>query len=55
MRQPASIGGSGSTYLYGFLDAHYKVGMEKEKVIELAKQAVTLAITRDGASGGCVR
>merc|ERR1712218_75634 len=55
VRQPASIGGSGSTYLYGFLDAHYKEGMEKEKVIELAKQAVTLAITRDGASGGCVR
>merc|ERR1711976_1047275 len=55
VRQPASIGGSGSTYLYGFLDAHYKEGMDKEKCVELAKQCVTLAITRDGASGGCVR
>lgn len=55
IRQGASIGGSGSSYLYGFLDAHYKPGMDKEKCVELAKQCVTLAINRDGSSGGCVR
>jgi 20S proteasome subunit beta 1 len=55
VRQAASIGGSGSTYLYGFMDAHYKPGMEKEKAVELVKQSVTLAINRDGSSGGCCR
>merc|ERR1712029_251692 len=32
VRQPASIGGSGSTYLYGFLDAHYKKEWTKRNV-----------------------
>ena len=55
MRQSVSIGGSGSTFLYGYIDAHYKKGMGKEECMELAKNAVTLAINRDGSSGGCVR
>ena len=55
MRQSVSIGGSGSTFLYGYIDAHYKKGMSKEECMELAKNAVTLAINRDGSSGGCVR
>jgi len=55
MRQNVSIGGSGSTFLYGYVDAHYKKGMSKEECMELAKNAVTLAINRDGSSGGCVR
>lgn len=55
IRQKCSIGGSGSTYLYGFVDAHYKQDMKKEDCVELAKRAVTLAINRDGSSGGCVR
>lgn len=55
MRQNVSIGGSGSTFLYGYVDAHYKKDMSKEECIELAKTCVTLAINRDGSSGGCVR
>ena len=55
MRQNVSIGGSGSTFLYGYVDAHYKKGMSKEECMELARNAVTLAINRDGSSGGCVR
>merc|ERR550534_28369 len=55
MRQAASIGGSGSTYLYGFVDANYKKDMKKDECVELAKKAVTLAINRDGSSGGCCR
>ena len=35
MRQAASIGGSGSTYLYGFLDANYKKDMSKDQCVEL--------------------
>ena len=37
VRQSASIGGSGSTYLYGFMDANYKPGMSKEQCVELVK------------------
>ena len=37
VRQPASIGGSGSTYLYGFMDANYRPGMSKEECVELVK------------------
>ena len=55
MKQNVSIGGSGSTFLYGYVDAHYKKDMSKEECIELAKTCVTLAINRDGSSGGCVR
>ncbi len=35
VRQSAAIGGSGSTYLYGFLDASYKRGMSKEQCMDL--------------------
>ena len=31
VRQKASIGGSGSTFLYGFLDANYREDMTKVK------------------------
>ena len=55
VRQKASIGGSGSTFLYGFMDANYKENMSKEQAVELVKQCVTLAINRDGSSGGCCR
>jgi len=55
VRQKASIGGSGSTFLYGFLDANYRDNMSKEETVELVKQCITLAVNRDGSSGGCCR
>ena len=55
VRQPASIGGSGSTFLYGMLDANYKPGMSKKECMDLVLKLVTLAIKRDGSSGGCCR
>ena len=30
-RQPFAIGGSGSTYIYGYVDAAYKPGMSPEE------------------------
>ena len=36
-RQPFSIGGSGSTYLYGYCDANFKEGMSKEQCQEFVK------------------
>ncbi|KAF9764320.1 putative proteasome subunit beta type-1 [Nosema granulosis] len=50
-----SIGGSGSGYIYGFCDTHYKANMSLEEAIEFVKQAVSLAIRRDNSSGGCIR
>lgn len=55
IEQPFSIGGSGSAYLYGFLDQAWKEGMTKDEAEDLVKKAVSLAIARDGASGGVVR
>ncbi|XP_073331719.1 proteasome subunit beta type-6 [Pagrus major] len=55
VRQPVSVGGSGSTYIYGFMDSNYKPGMGKEQCLELAAAALSLAMERDGSSGGVVR
>ncbi|CAN1164114.1 Proteasome subunit beta type-6 [Linum perenne] len=52
---PFAIGGSGSSYLYGFFDQVWKDGMTKEEAEQLVVKAVSLAIARDGASGGVVR
>ncbi|KAL0315947.1 UNVERIFIED_CONTAM: Proteasome subunit beta type-6 [Sesamum radiatum] len=51
---PFTIGGSGSSYLYGFFDQAWKEGMTREAE-QLVVKAVSLAIARDGASGGVVR
>jgi len=55
IRQPVAIGGSGSTYIYGYVDSMYKDKMTKQECLEFTKNAVSLAILRDGSSGGCVR
>ena len=55
VRQSIAIGGSGSTYLYGHCDNTFKKGMSKEECIKFVANAVSLAINRDGGSGGCVR
>uniref|UniRef100_A0A6N2M4P4 Proteasome endopeptidase complex n=1 Tax=Salix viminalis TaxID=40686 RepID=A0A6N2M4P4_SALVM len=52
---PFTIGGSGSSYLYGFFDQAWKDGMTQEEAEQLVVKAVSLAIARDGASGGVVR
>lgn len=54
-REPVTIGGSGSSYIYGFVDSTYKPGMTEAECIQFVLKAVTLALTRDGSSGGCVR
>ncbi|KIX07071.1 proteasome subunit beta type-1 [Rhinocladiella mackenziei CBS 650.93] len=52
---PYAIGGSGSTYIYGFCDAHWKEGMTEEEGVEFVKQALAEAIKWDGSSGGVIR
>ncbi|XP_059087009.1 proteasome subunit beta type-6-like [Tigriopus californicus] len=53
VRQGATIGGSGSSYIYGYMDANYKPNMTREEALDLVSRCVTLAINRDGSSGGC--
>eukprot|EP00123_Amoebidium_parasiticum_P022567 comp9011_c0_seq1/m.4204 comp9011_c0_seq1/g.4204 ORF comp9011_c0_seq1/g.4204 comp9011_c0_seq1/m.4204 type:complete len:217 (-) comp9011_c0_seq1:35-685(-) len=55
VRQPFSIGGSGSTYIYGYCDATFKENMTREQCEEFCTNAVALAMARDGSSGGVVR
>eukprot|EP00244_Chara_vulgaris_P006830 TRINITY_DN2576_c0_g1_i2.p1 TRINITY_DN2576_c0_g1~~TRINITY_DN2576_c0_g1_i2.p1 ORF type:complete len:220 (+),score=30.25 TRINITY_DN2576_c0_g1_i2:1-660(+) len=55
LQVPFSIGGSGSSYIYGFCDQAYRKGMTKEEAVDFVFKAVTLAMARDGSSGGLVR
>lgn len=55
VREKIAIGGSGSSYIYGFVDSNYKENMTKEECVQFVTKAVALAITRDGSSGGVVR
>ena len=53
--QPFAIGGSGSSYIYGFVDSRYKPGMSRAECQALVKAAVSHAMARDGSSGGVIR
>lgn len=55
VKQDWAIGGSGSTYVYGFIDANYRRNMTKEECQEFVAKAISHAMARDGSSGGVVR
>jgi 20S proteasome subunit beta 1 len=55
VRQPFAIGGSGSTYIYGYCDSQFRNGMTKEECLSFVKHALALAMPRDGSSGGLIR
>ncbi|XP_017879894.1 proteasome subunit beta type-6-like, partial [Ceratina calcarata] len=55
VRQPISIGGSGSTYVYGYMDSQYKPNMTKDECLKLVESTLALAMSRDGSSGGVIR
>jgi len=50
-----AMNGSGSHYINGYVDKHFKENMTKEEAKEFLKTAVTLALFRDNKSGGIVR
>ncbi|KAF7433252.1 Proteasome subunit beta type-1 [Pleurotus ostreatus] len=54
-RQPWAIGGSGSTYVYGYCDATYQEGWGKDETINFVRNTLALAMSRDGSSGGVIR
>ncbi|KAF6096424.1 proteasome 20S subunit beta 6 [Phyllostomus discolor] len=55
VRQSFAIGGSGSSYIYGYVDATYREGMAKEECLQFTANALSLAMERDGSSGGVIR
>ncbi|XP_015925799.1 proteasome subunit beta type-6 [Parasteatoda tepidariorum] len=55
MRQKCCIGGSGSGFIYGFVDEHYRPDMSKEECIQFCLKAVSQAMWRDHSSGGVIR
>lgn len=55
VKAPFAMGGSGSTYIYGLVDAEYKPGMSKEECKTLVAKALSHAMARDGSSGGVIR
>lgn len=52
VRQPVTIGGSGSTYIHGYVDAKYTPNMSREECLQFATNALALAMGRDNVSGG---
>eukprot|EP01133_Synstelium_polycarpum_P017758 gene17758-21181_t len=55
VRQPFAIGGSGSTYIYGYCDSKFKPQMTKDECVEFVTNSLALAMFRDGSSGGVIR
>jgi len=55
VKQPFAIGGSGSTYIYGYCDATFRPGMTREECENFTTNALALAMSRDGSSGGVIR
>ncbi|MBN3291673.1 PSB9 protein, partial [Polypterus senegalus] len=53
-RQPFAVGGSGSTYIYGYVDSAYKKNMTKDDCHKFVSNALSLAMNRDGSSGGVI-
>lgn len=54
-KQSYAIGGSGSTYIYGYCDSYWKENMTEQEGIEFVKGALAEAIKWDGSSGGVIR
>jgi len=50
-----SLGGSGSGYIYGYVDANYREEFTFEEARKLVVNAISHAMVRDGSSGGVVR
>ena len=51
IKQAFSIGGSGSSYIYGFVDNNFRPGMSREECLAFVRQALSHAMARDGSSG----
>jgi 20S proteasome subunit beta 1 len=58
LKVPFALGGSGSLFIYGLVDAEYKSGgatLTVDAARTLVKKAISHAMARDGSSGGIIR
>lgn len=55
VRQSWATDGSGSTYLWGYMDAYYRDNFTAAEAHEFVCTALALAMARDGSSGGVMR
>lgn len=55
IRQEVAIGGSGSGFIFGYVDANFRPNMSLEEAKNLVKRSLSLAMSRDGSSGGIIR
>lgn len=54
-KQSYAIGGSGSTYIYGYCDSYWRENMSEQEGVDFVKGALREAIKWDGSSGGVIR
>ena len=47
--------GSGSTFIWGFMDDGFKENMTRAECEDFVTRAISLAMSTDSSSGGCVR
>lgn len=55
VEQPWTIGGSGSTYIYGLCDKEFNPEFSSEEAVSYVRGAIGRAVDRDGSSGGVCR
>lgn len=46
LRQPVTIGGSGSTYIYGYVDAKYRANMSREECLQFATNGIFMLLVQ---------
>ena len=50
-----ALSGSGGTFIWGYIDAHYKDNMSEAECREFIESCIALAVYRDTSSGGIIR
>jgi 20S proteasome subunit beta 1 len=55
LKVPFSIGGSGSLFIYGLVDATFNINATLPDTRDFVKKCVSHAMARDGSSGGVIR
>jgi len=50
-----ALGGSGGTFVWGYVDATYRENMTRFEAKEFVKSSIALACFRDTSSGGVIR
>jgi 20S proteasome subunit beta 1 len=50
-----ALGGSGGTFVWGYVDANFKENMTRHEAKEFVKSCIALACFRDTSSGGVIR